>query len=247
MFEKVKEGLAVYFERDPAARNYWEIIFCNPGLHALLLHRLAHWLWRRNLKFIARLLSHISRWLTGVEIHPQAQIGRRVFIDHGMGIVIGGTSEIHDDCSIYQGVTLGGVTQTFKGKRHPTLARGVIVGAGAKVLGPIVIGEYAKVGSNAVVVREVPPGITVGGIPARPIGGAQKEQKEKAFRPYAVCGDEEEEMSAREKTMTETIAALEARVAALEKAPPAVCAPPPADETVGGGAAKRGDGADPPA
>jgi serine O-acetyltransferase len=222
MFERLKEELGVYFERDPAARNYWEVVFCNPGLHAILMHRAAHWLWRHKIKFFARLLSHISRWLTGVEIHPQAKIGRRVFIDHGMGVVIGGTSEVCDDCSIYQGVTLGGVTQTFKGKRHPTLSRGVVVGAGAKVLGPIVVGEYAKVGSNAVVVREVPPGVSVGGIPARRLGGGDDDdEKKREFRPYAVCGDDAKnggELSPREKEemMTEKIAALEARLSALE-------------------------------
>ena len=167
MIKNLKEEIEVYFERDPAARSYWEILFCYPGLHALLLHRVSHWLWRIGLKFLGRLLSHFSRWITGIEIHPAAKIGKRVFIDHGMGIVIGSTTEIHDNVSIYQGVTLGGTTQTYKGKRHPTLREGVIVGAGAKVLGPFEVGANAKIGSNAVVVKPVPPNATAVGIPAR--------------------------------------------------------------------------------
>jgi len=166
MFARLKEEIAVVFERDPAARNTWEVITCYPGFHALLLHRLAHWLWERGLKWLARLTSHVGRWLTGIEIHPGATIGRRFFIDHGMGVVIGETADIGDDCTLYHGVTLGG-TSWNKGKRHPTLGEGVVVGAGAKILGPITVGAGAKVGSNAVVVKDVPPGATAIGIPAR--------------------------------------------------------------------------------
>ena len=166
MFSRLKEEIAVVFERDPAARNTWEVITCYPGFHAMLFHRFAHWLWGARLHWLARLTSHFSRWLTGIEIHPGATIGRRFFIDHGMGVVIGETAEIDDDCTLYHGVTLGG-TSWNKGKRHPTLGKGVVVGAGAKILGPITIGAGARIGSNAVVVKEVPAGATAIGIPAR--------------------------------------------------------------------------------
>ncbi|MGH8620658.1 MAG: serine O-acetyltransferase [Burkholderiales bacterium] len=186
MFARLKEEIAVVFERDPAARNTWEVITCYPGFHAMLFHRLAHWLWRAGLKWLARFISHGSRWLTGIEIHPGATIRRRFFIDHGMGVVIGETAEIGDDCTLYHGVTLGGTSWT-KGKRHPTLGSGVVVGAGAKILGPIVIGDGARVGSNAVVVKDVPPGATAIGIPARIIE-AQATQNGR-FAAYAVVKD----------------------------------------------------------
>ena len=157
MFARLKEEIGVVFDRDPAARNTWEVITCYPGFHAMLFHRLAHWLWGVGLNWLARLVSHGSRWLTGIEIHPGATIGRRFFIDHGMGVVIGETAEIGDDCTLYHGVTLGG-TSWNKGKRHPTLGKGVVVGAGAKILGPITIGDGARIGSNAVVVKDVPAG-----------------------------------------------------------------------------------------
>ena len=219
--EKIRAMLDAYQERDPAARGYWEIIFCYPGLHAIVFHRASHWLWTHHLQWLARFLSHLSRWLTGVEIHPAVKIGRRVFIDHGMGIVIGATTEIHDDCSIYQGVTLGGVTQTFKGKRHPTLEKGVIVGAGAKVLGPISIGEYAKIGSNAVVTKDVPPGATVVGVPGRIIGelADDEDYSRKKFRAYAVGEETQEvadEFSERERILRERISELESRLSRLE-------------------------------
>ena len=150
MFGRLKEEIAVVFDRDPAARNTWEVITCYPGFHALLFHRFAHWLWEIGLMWLARLTSHLGRWLTGIEIHPGATIGQRFFIDHGMGVVIGETAEIGDDCTLYHGVTLGG-TSWNKGKRHPTLGNGVVIGAGAKILGPITIGAAAKIGSNAVV------------------------------------------------------------------------------------------------
>jgi len=150
MFARLKEEIAVVFERDPAARNAWEVITCYPGFHAMVFHRLGHRLWRMRLKWLARFISHLARWLTGIEIHPGATIHRRFFIDHGMGVVIGETAEIGDDCTLYHGVTLGG-TSWNKGKRHPTLGKGVVVGAGAKILGPITIGDGARIGSNAVV------------------------------------------------------------------------------------------------
>ncbi|MBT9614353.1 MAG: serine O-acetyltransferase, partial [Burkholderiales bacterium] len=163
MFNHLREDIAVVFERDPAARSNFEVLTTYPGVHALLFHRLAHFLWTHGLPWLARFLSHLGRWLTGIEIHPGATIGRRVFIDHGMGVVVGETAEIGDECTLYHGVTLGGTTWN-KGKRHPTLGRGVVIGAGAKILGPITIGENAKVGSNAVVVKDVPPGATAVGI-----------------------------------------------------------------------------------
>ena len=186
MFARLKEEIGVVFDRDPAARNTWEVITCYPGFHAMLFHRLAHWLWGAGLKWLARLVSHGARWLTGIEIHPGATIRRRFFIDHGMGVVIGETAEIGDDCTLYHGVTLGG-TSWNKGKRHPTLGKGVVVGAGAKILGPITIGDGARIGSNAVVVKDVPPGATAIGIPARIIE-AQDTQNGR-FAAYAVAKD----------------------------------------------------------
>ena len=166
MFDQLKEDINIVFERDPAARTKLEVLTTYPGLHALMFHRLNHWLWHANLKFIARFLSFFARWFTGIEIHPGAVIGKRFFIDHGMGVVVGETAVIGDDCTLYHGVTLGG-TSWQKGKRHPTLANGVVVGAGAKVLGPIDIGNDARIGSNSVVVRSVPDGATIVGIPGR--------------------------------------------------------------------------------
>jgi serine O-acetyltransferase len=187
MFERLLEEIAVVFERDPAARTRWEVITCYPGFHALLFHRFAHYLWRVGFKWLARFVSHISRWLTGIEIHPGASIGRRFFIDHGMGVVIGETAEIGDDCTLYHGVTLGG-TSWNKGKRHPTLGNGVVVGAGAKILGPITVGAGAKIGSNAVVVKEVPAGATAIGIPARVVE-VQDPAHAGRFAAYAVVRD----------------------------------------------------------
>lgn len=166
MFARMREDIRSVFDRDPAARSLWEVLTCYPGLHAVWFHRAAHGLWGLGLRWLARLVSHLSRWLTGIEIHPGATIGRRLFIDHGMGVVIGETAEIGDDVTLYHGVTLGGVSWN-KGKRHPTLANNVVVGAGAKILGPFTVGEGARVGSNSVVVKAVPPGATVVGIPAR--------------------------------------------------------------------------------
>lgn len=166
MFERMREDIETVFERDPAARSTAEVVFSYPGLHALWWHRVAHWCWQRRARWLARFVSHIGRWLTGIEIHPGAVIGRRFFIDHGLGVVIGETTEIGDDCTVYQGVTLGG-TSWSPGKRHPTLADNVVIGAGAKVLGPFTVGEGARVGSNAVVVKAVPPGCTAVGVPGK--------------------------------------------------------------------------------
>src|SRR5512146_2607447 len=167
MLSRLREDVRVVFDRDPAARTTWEVLTCYPGLHALVWHRaVVHRLWRANSRWLARGLAHWGRFLTGIEIHPGATIGRRFFIDHGMGVVIGETAEIGDDVTLYHGVTLGG-TSWNKGKRHPTLRNRVVIGAGAKVLGPIIVGEGAKIGSNAVVVKDVPPGASAVGIPAR--------------------------------------------------------------------------------
>ncbi len=164
MFERLKEDINCVFDRDPAARGYLEVLTSYPGVHAMLMYRLSHWLWQKKAKWLSRFISFITRWFTGIEIHPNAQIGRRFFIDHGMGVVIGETAEIGDDCTLYHGVTLGG-TSWDEGKRHPTLKNNVVVGAGAKVLGPIILSEDVRVGSNAVVVKDVPAGCTVVGIP----------------------------------------------------------------------------------
>jgi serine O-acetyltransferase len=174
MLERLKEDISCVYERDPAARNAIDLLFSYPGVHALWLHRLNHALWRRGLKSVARFLSHLSRWLTGIEIHPAARIGRRFFVDHGMGVVIGETAEIGDDCTLYHGVTLGGISWE-QGKRHPTLCNNVVVGAGAKILGPVVIGTGARIGSNAVVLKDVPDGATVVGIPGRVVSASQDE------------------------------------------------------------------------
>ena len=199
MFSRLREDIACVFDRDPAARNTWEVLTCYPGLHALVIHRFTHWLWGHGLKWLARWISHFSRWFTGIEIHPGATIGRRFFIDHGMGVVIGETALIGDDCTLYHGVTLGG-TSWNKGKRHPTLERGVVIGAGAKVLGPITLGEEAKVGSNAVVVRDVPAGATAVGIPARIIEDRSEIAREikagqMGFSAYAVTRNEDDPLS----------------------------------------------------
>ena len=193
MLQGIREDIRCVFERDPAARNSWEVVTCYPGFHARLFHRVSHCLWIWNLKWLARFTSHIARWLTGIEIHPGAVIGRRFFIDHGMGVVIGETAEIGDDVTLYHGVTLGG-TSWNKGKRHPTLGNGVVAGAGAKILGPIRVGDGAKIGSNAVVVKDVPPGATAVGVPARVIEPGLDQARarmaeEIGFAAYGVSAD----------------------------------------------------------
>jgi serine O-acetyltransferase len=190
MFSRIREDIQCVFERDPAARSVWEVLTCYPGFHALQLHRISHRFWQWGLVWLARFSSHVTRFLTGIEIHPGATIGRRVVIVHGMGVVIGETAEIGDDCTLYHGVTLGGVSWD-KGKRHPTLGRGVVVGAGAKILGPFVVGDGAKVGSNSVVVKPVPAGATVVGIPARVVeaSAGKVDAARMAFDAYAVSAD----------------------------------------------------------
>ena len=196
MFSRLREDIACILERDPAARSTWEVLTCYPGLHALVLHRRANWFWRHGWRVLGRFTSHVARFLTGIEIHPGATIGRRVFIDHGMGVVIGETAEIGDECTIYQGVTLGGTSLAPGAKRHPTLGKGVIVSAGAKVLGGFTVGEGARVGSNAVLMQAVPPGATAVGIPARIVAKRLDAQREEqaarmGFSAYGVTqGDD---------------------------------------------------------
>jgi len=222
MFGRIREDIRCVFDRDPAARTVWEVLTCYPGFHALTLHRIAHGLWGLGLKWLARLVSHATRFLTGIEIHPGATIGRRVFIDHGMGVVIGETAEIGDDCTLYHGVTLGGVSWN-KGKRHPTLGKGVVVGAGAKILGPFEGGDGAKVGSNSVVVKAVPAGATVVGIPARIVEDHTAARM--AFDAYAVSGSLDDPLNqvlqnlgTRTEDIDGRIAAVLARLEALEAA-----------------------------
>ena len=190
MFSRLRSDIQCILDRDPAARTAWEVLTCYPGLHAVIFHRCAHWCWTHGLQWLGRFMSHVSRWLTGIEIHPGAVIGDRVFFDHAMGVVIGETAEIGDGCTIYQGVTLGG-TSLYKGsKRHPTLGRDVVVSAGAKVLGGFTVGDGAKIGSNAVVIKPVPAGATAVGIPARIIPSKAGESADLAspLRQFSAYG-----------------------------------------------------------
>ncbi len=216
MFDHLKQDIAVVFDRDPAARTHFEVLTTYPGLHAIMLHRFSHWLWSIRLYWLGRLFSHIGRFFTGIEIHPGATIGHRVFIDHGMGIVIGETAVIGDDCTLYHGVTLGG-TSWNKGKRHPTLESGVVIGAGAKVLGPITIGKNAKIGSNAVVVRDVPENATAVGIPARILEEekAKKEAEKAKFSAYAVSDDEKDPINKALQPLITEIENLKRELASL--------------------------------
>jgi serine O-acetyltransferase len=222
MFNSLFDSVDSIIARDPAARNRLEVVTCYQGLHAVWFHRLAHFLWNLGLKWIARVLSMISRFITGIEIHPGAKIGRRVFLDHGLGIVIGETTEIGDDCTIYQGVTLGG-TSLYKGvKRHPTLGKGVVVSAGAKVLGGFTVGDGARIGSNAVVLKEIPAGATAVGIPARILHpdlpqGAESKTKE-YFSAYGVTPNVDDPVSMALKGLIDATILQEAKIAALESA-----------------------------
>ena len=199
MFSRLREDIRSVFARDPAARTTWEVLTCYPGVHAVILHRLANRLWCAQLRWLGRFVSHVARFLTGIEIHPGATIGRRFFIDHGMGVVIGETAVVGDDVTLYHGVTLGG-TSWNKGRRHPTLEDGVVIGAGAKVLGPITIGARAKVGSNAVVVKDVPAGTTAVGNPARIIEPGQAQAREEkasqmGFSAYAIANNQDDPLA----------------------------------------------------
>jgi len=210
MFDALREDIEAVIQRDPAAGSRVEVLIAYPGIHALLFHRLAHSLFVNGFRTLARFIAHCGRVLTGIEIHPGARLGRRIFIDHGMGTVIGETAEIGDDVTLYQGVTLGGTSLT-KGKRHPTLAPGVVVGAGAKVLGPILIGENARIAANAVVLEETPPGVTMVGIPARPAGAGPK-----GFAAYGTVDDLHDPTADLVSTLTTQLAVLTARVESLE-------------------------------
>ncbi|HEV7816386.1 MAG TPA: serine O-acetyltransferase [Janthinobacterium sp.] len=199
MFQHLREDINSIIERDPAARNAWEVLTCYPGLQAIVMHGWAHWCWGRGLKWCGRFISYIARIVTGIEIHPGAIIGRRVFIDHGFGVVIGETAEVGDDCTIYQGVTLGGTSLSSGRKRHPTLARGVIVGAGAKVLGSFTVGEFAKVGSNAVLLKPLPAHATAVGNPAHIVqkehGHGRENGPARRFAAYGVTPNGDDPLS----------------------------------------------------
>ena len=218
---KLFEHVDSIITRDPAARHRFEVITCYPGLHAIWIHRVSHSLWSMGLKWAARFLSHLSRLVTGIEIHPGAKIGKRVFIDHGLGVVIGETTEIGDDCTIYQGVTLGG-TSLYKGtKRHPTLEAGVVVSAGAKVLGGFTIGAGARIGSNAVVLKEVPAGATAVGIPARIVRSElpanASEATKSQFAAYGILPEADDPVSLAIKSLIDVTLELEAKVKSLEQ------------------------------
>ena len=224
MFNSLFDQVDSIIVRDPAARNRLEVITCYPGLHAVWIHRASHGLWNLGLKWIARLLSMLARFITGIEIHPGAKIGRRGFLDHGLGIVIGETTEIGDDCTIYQGVTLGG-TSLYKGvKRHPTLGKGVVISAGAKVLGGFTVGDGARVGSNAVVLKEIPAGATAVGIPARilhpdlPQASSPDSKAKEYFSAYGVTPNVDDPVSMALKGLIDATLEQEAKIAALEKA-----------------------------
>jgi serine O-acetyltransferase len=224
MFSRLRADLDCILERDPAARSRWEVLTCYPGIHAIYIHKLAHWFWVRGLRWLGRFTSHLGRWLTGIEIHPGARIGSCVFIDHGMGVVIGETAEIGDGCTIYQGVTLGGTSLEPGTKRHPTLGAGVIVGAGAKVLGGFTVGDGARIGPNALVVKEVPAGATVVGPLAKKLDKAATREAAR-FAAYAVVQENDDpyakaiqQLVEHSQELERSVAALNEKLAGLEKA-----------------------------
>ncbi len=226
MFRHLKEDITSVFRRDPAARNFIEVLTCYPGLHAVLMHRISHWCWQYRLKWLARFLSTVTRWFTGIEIHPGATIGHRVFIDHGMGVVIGETAIVGDDVTLYQGVTLGGTTWN-KGKRHPTLHDGVVVGAGAKLLGPFIVGRNARIGSNAVVIKPVPTNATVVGIPARIINRskateqtdqtADQHSSQMGFDAYGLTADTPDPVALSITSMKKNIEVIDQKMACMSQ------------------------------
>ncbi|MBX5455242.1 MAG: serine O-acetyltransferase [Acidobacteriia bacterium] len=214
-FMFLRETIRAYRAKDPAARSNLEVLLCYPGLHAVAVHRIAHWLWCHKFRLLARFLSYLSRWVTGIEIHPGARIGRRVIIDHGMGVVIGETAEVGDDVYMYHQVTLGGTTSE-RGKRHPTIGNNVILGAGAKVLGAITVGDNARVGANAVVVKPVPPGVTVVGNPARPV---ERKRERESFVPYGTPVEAAIDPLLRDiESLRAELTEVEARLAAIAAA-----------------------------
>lgn len=218
IFGRIAEDIGVIMEKDPAARSRAEVVFCYPGFHAILYHRAAHWLWTHGFRFLARLTSHVGRILTGIEIHPGAVLGRRVFIDHGMGCVIGETAVVGNDVTLYHGVTLGGVSLKRE-KRHPTVGDHVVVGSGAQVLGPITVGEGARIGANAVVIADVPPGVTMVGIPARQVMPRDRSGATQEFVAYGTPPDGLKDPVAKAlEGMMGEIQGLRARVVELEEA-----------------------------
>ncbi|MEY4768077.1 MAG: hypothetical protein RL637_716 [Pseudomonadota bacterium] len=223
LFQQLREDIDCVFDRDPAAQTVFEVITCYPGFHAILIHRLSHYCWQQGWRWLGRFISHCGRWLTGIEIHPGAQLGRRLFIDHGMGIVIGETAVIGDDCTLYHSVTLGG-TSWKKGKRHPTLGNGVVIGAGAKVLGPIMIGDQARVGSNSVVLKNVPPAATVVGIPAHLVDKSNTAHQrdslanQSRFQAYGTAADMPDPIAQAINQMLDHIHQMDKQVEAMQQA-----------------------------
>ena len=221
LFKNLRGEIDATLARDPAARSRLEVALCYPGFHALLFHRLAHWLWRHGWLLAARFVSHVGRVLTGIEIHPGARIGKRLFIDHGMGVVIGETAEIGDDCTLYQGVTLGGTSLDRGQKRHPTLGNGVIVSVHAQVLGPFRVGDGARIGAQAVVLREVPDGATMVGIPARPVARQRSSSESRpGFQPYALGPEIPDPIARALNGLLDEVTSLRARLSELEKSQP---------------------------
>jgi serine O-acetyltransferase len=218
LLKNLRDEIDATLARDPAARSRLEVVLCYPGFQALLYYRLAHFLWERGWRLAGRFVSHVGRILTGIEIHPAAKIGRRLFIDHGMGVVIGETAEIGDDCTLYQDVTLGGTSLERGQKRHPTLGNDVIVSAGAQVLGPFRVGNGARIGAQAVVLKEVPDGATMVGIPARPSGRGAPRSGEPTFEPYAVGGDNADPVARALNGLLDEVSTLRARLSELERA-----------------------------
>jgi serine O-acetyltransferase len=221
LFKNLRDEIDATLARDPAARSRLEVVLCYPGFHALLYHRLAHWLWRHGWYLGGRFVSHLGRVATGIEIHPAARIGRRLFIDHGMGVVIGETCEIGDDCTLYDGVTLGGTRPSKEQqsqKRHPTIGNDVIIGAGAKVLGPIRVGDGVRIGAAAVVLKEVPDGATMVGNPARQVGRRSvSAEAPPAFEPYGVTGEIPDPIARALNALLDEVSALRARLGELER------------------------------
>lgn len=219
MFERIKEDIVTILERDPAAHSPLEILLCYPGFHALRFYHCAHWCALQGWTTVSRIISHMGRFFTGIEIHPEAKIGRRLFIDHGMGVVIGQTAEVGNDCTIYQGVTLGGVSVARGTKRHPTIGNDVIIGAGAQVLGGFTVGDDARIGANAVVLHEVAPGATVVGVPAHEAKNAKRPtQKVEQFDPYGVTNEDADPVKTHITGLHRDIAIEEKRLRALEEA-----------------------------
>ena len=229
MWQLIKEDVSCVFERDPAARTTFDVLTCYSGVHAMLFYRVNHWMWVRGLRWPARFTANISRWLTGIEIHPGAVIGRRFFVDHGTGVVVGETAEIGDDVTLYQGVTLGGRTLN-EGKRHPTLGNNVVVGAGAKILGPFIVGDDARIGSNAVVLNPVPSGATVVGVPGRIVRCRDKNAKclelvreeaetmrSQTFDAYGVSDETDDPMELAVEALQKQVAELRAELDRLHK------------------------------